>query len=104
MKLQSKRRYSIEFKRSSVQKSLDSPDTVKAVAASLGISHNLLSRWRREFTSPMSSIRQIENSGPEKSIKELESENRSLKKRLEKIELENDILKKAKDFYDKQRQ
>ena len=51
MKVTSKKHYTDEFKRSAVQQSLDSPDTVKSVALSLGIPPNLLSRWRAKLTS-----------------------------------------------------
>ncbi|MEZ9260540.1 transposase, partial [Vibrio splendidus] len=51
MKVKSQRQYTDEFKREAVQRSLDSSDTVKSVALSLGISPVLLSKWRCQMTS-----------------------------------------------------
>ena len=43
----------------------------------------------------------VENTGPEKSLQELERENARLKKLLERKELENEILKKAQEYFAK---
>lgn len=92
--------YSEEFKRQAVQRSIDSPQTVREVADTFGISAKMLTRWRQELTMGKKP-KPVQNEGPEKSLKELERENRELKKRLERSELENEILKKAKEYFDK---
>jgi len=104
MKVKSQRQYTDEFKREAVQQSLDSPDTVKSVALSLGISPVLLSKWRCQMTSKKTNPLPIPNQGPEKSVAQLEKEIRQLKKKLEMAELENDFLKEAKAFFDSQKE
>lgn len=42
----------------------------------------------------------IKNSGPDKSLSELERENRQLRKALEREKTRNDILKKATEYFD----
>lgn len=105
MKVKSQRQYTDEFKREAVQRSLDSSDTVKSVALSLGISPVLLSKWRCQMTSKKTNNSlPIPNHGPEKSVAQLEKEIRQLKKKLEMAELENDFLKEAKAFFDSQKE
>lgn len=101
MKIRSQRAHTAAFKLAAVQQSLNSPDTVKALAGKLGIHPALLSKWRAQLTSKKHVAKPIKNVGPDKGLAELERENRDLKKRLERAELENDILKKAKEFFDK---
>ncbi|ABV35084.1 transposase IS3/IS911 [Shewanella sediminis HAW-EB3] len=101
MKIRSQRVHTEAFKLAAVQQSLNSPDTVKALAGKLGIHPALLSKWRAQLTSKKHTSKPIDNIGPNKSLTELEREIRELKKRLERAELENDILKKAKEFFDK---
>lgn len=104
MKVRSQRQYTDEFKQEAVQQSLDSPDTVKSVALSLGVSPALLSKWRCQMTSKKSNSHPLPNQGPEKSVAQLEKEIRQLKKKLEMAELENDFLKEAKAFFDSQKE
>lgn len=100
MKVTTRRRYSLDFKLSVVQKSINSPDTVKSLAKQLGIHPAILSRWRTKLTRPDSSPEQhVENQGPEKSYQALEKENRRLKKELERARLEAEILKKAQSYF-----
>lgn len=105
MKLRSRRYHDHEFKRIAVQASIDSFDSVAAVAAKYAIHPALLSRWRTEFvrmseqsddTSPS-----VSNKGPEKSRLQYEREAKRLKKRIKRLELENDILKKAEEYFTK---
>ncbi len=100
MQIASRRKFSNEFKRKAVQQSLESPDTVKSVAESLGIQPKLLSKWRQKMTSRNNTNKHIANKGPKKSLAQLEKENRDLKKRLELAEMENEFLKEAKAYFD----
>lgn len=102
MKVVTRRSFTDEFKLAAVQESIDSPDTVKAVAARLGISPKLLAKWRSKLVTRKESSKPIKNTGPSQSLKELEAENKRLRKQLERAELENEILKKAKEFFDSQ--
>nr|APU91519.1 hypothetical protein [Vibrio parahaemolyticus] len=100
MKVKTVRKHSDEFKKQAVQQSLESSDTVKSVAKSLGIAPSLLSKWRAQMTSRKHTSHPIPNKGPEKSIAQLEKEIRELKKRLEMAEMENEFLKEAKAYFD----
>lgn len=99
MKVKTVRKHSEGFKKQAVQQSLDSPDTVKSVAKSLGISPSLLSKWRAEMTSQKHTSPTLPNVEPEKSVLQLEKEIRRLKKRLEMAEMENEFLKEAKAYF-----
>jgi transposase len=99
MKVTMRQQYSWEFKRRAVQESIDSPETVGAVAARLGVPYKTLESWRAQMTKKPVPL--VSNNGPEKSYVELERENRRLRKQLEKAELKNEILKKANEYFDK---
>lgn len=102
MKVTTRKKYSMDFKRFAVEKSINSPYTVNSVAKELGIAPNMLTRWRAELPNSNSKKDQKPKAtGPEKSYAELERENKALKKRLARAELEADILKKAKEYFDK---
>lgn len=103
MRVQRKRKHSLEYRIAAVQKSIDSPDTVNSVAKALEIHPALLSRWRCQLTRKPKQNEEapVANEGPERSKAELERENRDLKRRLERAELEAEILKKAQQYFDK---
>ncbi|USD64097.1 IS3 family transposase [Vibrio sp. SCSIO 43136] len=98
MQVTSRRKYSEEFKRNAVKRSLESPDTVKSVAIALGISPKILSKWRATMTTRKKPAKPIPNKGPKKSLAQLEKENRELKKRLEMAEMENEFLKEGESL------
>jgi transposase len=99
MKVKTRRQFTAEFRQNAVEESIRSPETVKAVAGRLGISPRLLESWRGKMTKGREPP--VKNAGPDKSLKELEAENKRLKKRLDRVELENEILKKAREYFDK---
>lgn len=99
MQVKERRRYSLEFKIKAVQTSIESPETLRAVADKLGVSRKTLEHWRAQMTKRQVPL--VTNRGPEKSYAELERENRRLRKQLERAELKNDILKKANEYFDK---
>lgn len=102
MKYKPRRRFSDTFKREAVEASLSTTETQAHVAGRLGIRPNQLSRWRREWImAKKTSDKTVENTGPEKSLQELEREVARLKKQLERKELENEILKKAQEYFAK---
>jgi transposase len=98
MKIQPRRQYSWDFKRRAVHESINSPETMRAVADRLGISPNNLQRWRSAMTRPQKPL--VKNTGPTKSLNALERENRQLRKKLEREQTKNDILKKATEYFD----
>lgn len=79
----SRRTFTQEFKEDAVQMLLDG-HTTNSVAERLGVSTNLLYRWKSE---------QIHDSGPAAST--LDSRVRELEYELRRVERERDILKKA---------
>lgn len=100
MKKRSYCQYTPEFKRAAVQTSIDSAETVHAVAVKLGINPRILYRWRSELTrkTAEAGTPTVQNTGPEKSLKDLERENKALQRKLARLELENEILKKAQAY------
>ena len=92
MSVQQRRKYDPGFKRNSVQLAEESGRTVAEVAENLGISRDLLYRWRqaqrinKELAFPGNGREAL--TFPQQKIRELE-------KRLKNAEMERDILKKA---------
>lgn len=83
----SRRKYDEEF-RCGALKMIDSGQTVRLVAESLGVGENLLHKWR--------SVRRSGASGLEQEVMELRARNRQL-------ELERDILKKALGIFSREK-
>jgi transposase len=81
-----RRKYDEEFKRQAVAM-VRNGLPVRSVAQALGISENVLHRWRREAI----------DSQPDS---ELEVE--KLRQRLKQVEMERDILKKALSIFSRQ--
>jgi transposase len=92
MSVQQRRKYDPDFKRNAVQLTEEPGRTVAGVSENLGISKDLLYRWRRaqlvnkEFAFP--------GNGRE-ALTSQQQEIRELEKRLKNAEMERDILKKA---------
>lgn len=106
MRFHSKRKFSHDFKLNAVKLSVSSPKTLIALASELGIHPGMLSRWRKELIMTKSDQAKqlpIKNEGPDKSVRQLEQENKRLKKKLERAELELDILKKLEEYATKPR-
>ena len=103
MKYKSQRYFSPAFKRQAVELSLASHDTIDTIAGELGIHPATLTRWRRELVMDQGDSKDgpVKNTGPSKSLKQLEQENVRLRKRLKRAELENEILKKATEYFTK---
>lgn len=97
MKVKKRRQYSAEFKRRAVEESINSPETVRAVADRLGVHERNLERWRTQMIPPQKPV--VKNTGPEKSLSALERENRQLRKALEREKTKNDILIKATEYF-----
>lgn len=87
--LKTRRKYDADFK-SEALKMLDSGQTVTYVANALGVSENLLYRWKsRNQLSRKIAVGQTE----------LTAENQQLKDRVRQLETERDILKKALSIF-----
>ena len=84
-----KSRYSEEFKKQAVKRTMSGNYTIKEVAQSLGVSYDSLKTWRKEY------MEKEEESGVDKviDIKILE-EYKQLKKDYNRLKEENAILKK----------
>lgn len=92
MSVQHRRKYDPDFKRNAVQLTEEPGRTVAIVAENLGISKDLLYRWRRE----QSVNKELAFSGNGREALTSEQQKiRELEKRLKNVEMERDILKKA---------
>ena len=90
-----RRKFTSEFKKESVELLLRTEKTATEIAAELGIRGDLLSRWKREF-----------NEHKEKAFpgngNPIEAELAKLRKELAEVKLERDILKKAVTIFSKE--
>ena len=105
MQYRTKRKFTKAFKREAVKLSLASPQPLTVLAGELDIHPAQLSNWRREFMmkhSDASADKPLKNKGPDKSLRQLEQENKRPKKKLERAEMELDILKKLEEYATKQ--
>ena len=82
-------RYDEEFKKNAVNLSYASPRSVKQISEDLGLSENLLYRWRKKYTADGEKTR---HATLEDEVKELRKENARLK-------VEADMLKKATAYF-----
>jgi transposase len=71
--------------------SYSSERSVAAVAASLGVTSNMIYRWRKKYTPD----------GDKTQLAEQQDELSELRKRVAELEEENYILKKASAFFAK---
>ncbi len=92
MSVQQRRKYDPDFKRNAVQLTEEPGRTVSGVAENLGISKDLLYRWRR--AQRKNGTFAFPGNGRETLTSEQERI-RELEKRLKNAEMERDILKKA---------
>jgi transposase len=92
MSVQQRRKYDPDFKRNAVQLTEEPGRTVAGVAENLGISKDLLYRWRRaqRFNKELA----FPGNGRE-ALTAQQQKIRELEKRLKNAEMERDILKKA---------
>jgi len=91
-----RRIYSKEFKLEAVRLSETAGGPASAVARNLGISPNLLNRWKREYRASK------EHAFPGLGkLQEPEEELRKLRKELADTKMERDILKKALAIFSK---
>jgi transposase len=81
-----RRKYDEDFKLQAL-KMIDSGQSVRSVAQSLGVSENLLHKWKQTKHGKMTA---------------LEEENAGLKAKLRQLETERDILKKALAIFSRQ--
>ena len=92
MSVQQRRKYDPDFKRNAVQLTEEPARTVAGVAENLGISQDLLFRWRRE--QRVNGELAFPGNGRE-ALTSQQQKIRGLEKRLKNAEMERDILKKA---------
>jgi transposase len=81
-------KYSPEFKEQAVRLAMQGDKPVKAVAADLGLSTNMLHRWVREFDQFNQNGRPFPGHG-----RPHDEEMATLRKALRQAEMERDILK-----------
>jgi transposase len=82
------KRYDEAFKRSAVELWLQGGKTVETLAAELGISTQSLKRWKKQLAAlPAAGLGQ-------RSVVQLEEENRRLRREVRHLAQQRDILKK----------
>ena len=92
MSVQRRRKYDPEFKKHAVLLTAEPGRSVKEVAENLGISSELIYRWRRQ----MHDCGELAFTGHRNmALTEEQKRIRGLEKKLRDIEMERDILKKA---------
>ena len=82
-------KYDEEFKKNAVKLSYASPKSVKQIASDLGISENILYRWRKKYTAD----------GDKTRYATLEEENKALRLENAELKIEADMLKKATAYF-----
>jgi len=85
--------YTSEFKESSVKLAIESDQSIKKTAESLGIRPSTLHTWVNKYTKP------IANQQKERTDAHLYDELKSLKKELAQVKQERDLLKKATAYF-----
>lgn len=86
-----RRKYDEEFKKRAVRMSYSSERTVNAVAESLGVTSNMIYRWRQKYTPE----------GEKTQMAQQQDDMNQLRSRIAQLEEENYILKKASAFFAK---
>lgn len=83
------KRYDENFKRAAVELWLQGGKSVQQIAAELGISDQSLKQWKKKLAA-------LPATGPgQRSVQQLEEENRRLKRELLHVGRQRDILKKT---------
>jgi transposase len=86
-----KRKYDEEFKKDAVKLTYGSSKGVSEIAEDLGISSNLLYRWRQKYTAE----------GDITTRAALEQELKATRRELAEVKMERDMLKKAAAYFAK---
>jgi transposase len=86
------RRFDDTFKRHAVELSMRAERTVKAVAEELGISPDRLYAWRLLYAPKPSGLAQAK---PERSLEQVEEENRRLRSEVLRLREREIVLKKS---------
>ena len=86
-----RKKYDEEFKKRAVRMSYSSERPVMAVAESLGVTSNMIYRWRKKYTPD----------GEKTQLAQQQDELSELRRRITDLEEENYILKKASAFFAK---
>lgn len=83
------KRYDINFKRSAVEMWLQGGKSVEQIANELGISTQSIKKWKQQLAV-------LPATGPgQRSLQQMEEENRRLKRELQHVCRQRDILKKT---------
>ena len=91
----SRRKHSLEFKLEAVKQVVEHGRSISAVADSLGVNRNLLTRWKSQFASEGV----VSSTPAAEKRSELEEENRRLRRELSIARQEREILKKAAAYF-----
>ena len=86
-----RKKYDEDFKKRAVRMSYSSERPVTAVVESLGVTTNMIYRWRKKYTPD----------GDKTQLAQQQDELSQLRRRIADLEEENYILKKASAFFAK---
>lgn len=86
-----RKKYDEEFKKRAVRMSYSSERPVTAVAESLGVTSNMIYRWRQKYTPD----------GEKTQLAQQQDDLSELRRKIADLEEENYILKKASAFFAK---
>jgi transposase-like protein len=90
--------YSDEFKQQVVVDSLRSELTIREFVAKLPISEGTLRSWRCKYMAAQDP-KEVNETAPKKSAKQMQKEIDRLKKELTRSKLEVEILKKTREYF-----
>ncbi len=97
MNTKTKKRYSEDFKRDTVQLMENSDKPVAQISREMGINESQLYKWRRRYGRKQ----EVRSNGG--SREELEIEVKHLRREVLRLEQERDVLKKAISIFSRER-
>ena len=97
--MQSRRRYSDEFKQDAIRLLETSGKPISAIERELGISHGLLRKWRKRFQ-----VNPVNEQFEVSEVEQLQAQVRALKRELDSTRMERDILKKTVGIFSQENQ
>ena len=96
------RRYTQEFKDSTIQLALNSEKSAIQIAKELGMSEKTLYGWLRDYRKKHNLPYNTNTTKKPSTTESLEEENRRLRKELATLKKEKEILKKAAAYFAKE--
>ena len=96
------KRYTQEFKDSTIQLALNGEKSALQIAKELGMSEKTLYGWLRDYRKKHNLPSSVNTTKKSHTTESLEEENRRLRKELATLKKEREILKKAAAYFAKE--